>query len=175
MSTTISLTLLFIVLVLVLLFVIFSFSSYFFGGPFVPSQYQIIKKVMDIVEIKEGSVFIDLGSGDGRLLIQAAKQGAFAVGYELNPFWYYISKLNVLLHGVKEKVKVKRENFINADLKEADILYLYLFPEKIADLEKVLRRTLKQGAKIITYKFPFSNWQERKRLEKEKIYLYVKE
>ncbi|KKP70273.1 MAG: hypothetical protein UR87_C0065G0009 [candidate division CPR3 bacterium GW2011_GWE2_35_7] len=175
MLNTIGLILLFSILFLVLLFVFFSFRAYFFGAPFVPSNYGVIKKVLDYTDIKEGSVFFDLGSGDGRVLLEAAKKGALAIGYELNPFWFFISKINVLLHGLNDKVTVKRENFMQAPFSEADILYLYLFPEKIAQIEQMLQKKLKKGAQVITYRFPFLNWKERKKFEKEKVFLYVKE
>lgn len=174
MLNTVLFCLIFIILALVVFFVIFAYGSYFFGAPYVPSTYKPIQKMLEVADVKDGSIFFDLGSGDGRVLIAAASKGALCVGYEINPIWFFVSKLRIRLQNLQGKITVKFEDLEKAPFKEADVIYIYLFPEKIAEMEELLKKEIKKNAVVITYKIPFPNWKEKIRLEKEQLFFYVK-
>jgi len=140
-----------------------------------PSHPEIVEKVMDIAEVKEGTVFYDLGSGDGRVLISAAKRRALTIGYEPQTYWYLVSILKIFFAGLARKIAVRREDFMDINFSEADVFYIFLTPEKIARLEEILKEKAKKGARIITHQYPFPNWREHKEFEEDKIYLYVKQ
>lgn len=182
MLITIFYIFLFLFLCFLIIFLVFSFGAYFLGAPFVPSDPKTIDKTLDIAEVKEGTVFCDLGSGDGRVLIAATRKGALSIGYELNPFWLLVAQIRIWLLGLQKKISLRRENFMSPDpttgkssrFQEVDVFYIYLFPEKVAELEEIMKQKVKKGARIITYKFPFPNWKEKEFFEAEKLYLYVK-
>ena len=163
-----------LIIVLMSMFLFFTFGAYFWGGPFVPSDRKVIKKAFQEIQLCPQMVVYDLGAGDGRVLVEAAKFGAQAYGYELNPFWQAIAWMRAWVNGVRSKVKLIQQDFMQADFGRADVIYAYLFPDKIASLESILQKKLRKGTKVITYRFPFPNWKASKVLESEKVFIYQK-
>ena len=173
MLEIIGLVTLIVIVTLVLWVLSLSVLSYFWGSPYIPSNSNVIKKFLDATDIQEGTVFFDLGSGDGRVLIEAAKRGALAIGYELNPFWYLISKLRVSMNGLSEKISIYRQDIFDAKFNEADVIYIYLYPKIVAQLEEELKEKTRKGTKIISYKLPFISWKEYKTFKNENIFIYI--
>lgn len=158
-----SIALLFIAIVFIISVVI--------GVPFLPTNRKQAKLMMELAGIKEGSVVIDLGSGAGRLLFLAAKKGARAIGYELNPFLVWWTRLMIKLKKLDGRVEVKCENLYNADFKNVDVVFAFLFNNPMKKLENKLFSELHPGAKIVSYVFPISG---RVPVVKEQgIFVYV--
>ncbi|MEK7095943.1 MAG: hypothetical protein AAB896_01490, partial [Patescibacteria group bacterium] len=88
-----------------------------FGAPFVPTMKKERKAALDLLDLKPGQVLVDLGSGDGSLLVLAAQRGIRAVGYEINPFLWAYSWLRTRRYG--RQVSVKLRSFWSADLSDA--------------------------------------------------------
>jgi SAM-dependent methyltransferase len=127
--------------------------TFFFGPPFLPTPMSVIKELIQIANITKKDVVIDLGSGDGRMLIHAARQGATARGWEINPFLVLWTRLVMLRYRVGERVKVYLQNYYKADLSDATVVFLYHLPLHMPKLERKLQKDLKKGTRIISYKF----------------------
>lgn len=141
---------------LILLLVGFMFMFIIFlGPPFVPTPLAIIKELIQIVDISKEDVVIDLGSGDGRMLIYAARQGAIAKGWEINPLLVLWTRLAAHRYRVSKSVRVYLQNYLKADLSDATVVFLYNFPPHLPKLEQKLQKDLCKGTKVISYKFTF--------------------
>lgn len=127
--------------------------SILIGVPYIPVKKSEAKQMIELAEIKSGLKVVDLGSGAGRLLFLAAKQGALAIGYELNPFLTIWTRLLILIKGYRGQVEVRRQSIYQADLSNIDIVLTYLMPKPMAKLAKKLFSELKPGAKIVSYAF----------------------
>ncbi len=144
----------------------------FRGGIFVPSQPKRIQKMIDFLEIKPGEKAVDLGSGDGRLVIALAKSGAESHGYEINPFLVSLARKNIKKAGLEGKAFVFQKNFWNESLSQFDIVTVYGINHIMKGLEEKLEKELKQNARVASNAFYFPTWEPIK--EGEGVYLYVK-
>jgi SAM-dependent methyltransferase len=144
----------FLALILLVVGCLFMFII-FFGPPFVPTPLPIIKELIQIADISKEDVVIDLGSGDGRMLIYAAQQGARAKGWEINPLLVLWTRLAVHRYRVSKSVRVYLQNYHKADLSDATVVFLYNFPPHLPKLEQKLQKDLRKGTKIVSYKFTF--------------------
>jgi SAM-dependent methyltransferase len=126
------------------------------GAPFAATPQRVRKKMLELAEVRQGERVYDLGCGDGMLLIEANRlHGARSRGIELCPPVYWLARLRVWLSGAD--VEVVRQNFLDADFSDADVVFCYLFPGHMKRLEKALRG-LKSGARIITHQFEIPGW-----------------
>jgi len=144
---------------LFLIFLCFNVISLFFGAPYVKSKKKAMEEMLKIAQIKKDDVIFDLGSGDGALLIKAAKKYRFkeAWGVEINPILALLSKIKIILSGTQGKIKIKQGNFLKEYLKEATIIFTYLLPGIQVKLEKKFQKELRPGTRIISNSFPFPN------------------
>ena len=144
-----------------------------YRGPlFVPTRRKDVSRVIEMLRITPGEKIIDLGSGDGRLLIAIAKAGAEAHGYEHNPLLVMKSKLNFKKEGVVGKAFVHMRNFWDVDISQFNGVVIYGIPYIMARLEKKLERELRQGARVVSYSFQFPNWEPT--VKEKAVYLYKK-
>jgi cyclopropane fatty-acyl-phospholipid synthase-like methyltransferase len=122
---------------------------------YVPTPDAVVSAMLEVAQVGPADVVYDLGSGDGRIVIQAArKYGARAVGIELDPDLNKKALKNAQKAGVADKVSFVRADFFKADLSEATVVTLFLSPNINARLESKLRRELKPGARIVSHRFP---------------------
>ncbi len=145
-----------------------------YRGPFyVPTRRKYVPRIIAMLDLKEGERVVDLGSGDGRLLVALAHAGAEAHGYEHNPLLVLKSKQNVKREGVEDKAFVHMSNFWDVDTSQFDGVVVYGIPYIMTRLEEKLKKELRPGARVVSYSFPFPNWEPTK---KEKaVYLYKKQ
>lgn len=130
------------------------------GAPFVPSSRETTKKMIDIARLKPSDHVVDLGSGDGRLLIGAIKAGAaHANGYEIHPGLVWFSRLRAKWNGMTNKITVHRKTFWNAELSGITVVFLYQLPDSMQKLSDKLKRELPKGARVVSHAFPFPNWE----------------
>lgn len=141
-----------------------------FGAPFIPTHQKQSDKVFDLLRLKPGQLFIDLGSGDGRLLVAAAERNLQAVGYELNPFLWFYSWLRTRRYG--RRVKVRLANFWRADLECADGVFVFLIGHRMKRLDRVLaKQSANRQIKLVSHAFKIPG---KKPLKKSgAMYLYV--
>ena len=146
-----------LVLVLILaLFVALSMLAHIWiQVPFVPTHKNIAKKMVELADLKEGHVVYDLGAGDGRILVEAKRHcpGVIAIGYEFTPSVWLWGCLYVWCAGVD--VSMRRGNAFAQDISDADVIFLYLFPEVIAKLETKFDAELQRGTRVISHAFKF--------------------
>jgi len=145
--------------------------------PFVPSSRKAIKKIVDLIPVDKDKIIYDLGCGDGRVLIAYTKKyGVRGIGYELGWLAYSLARFNVWL--TKTPIKIYKQNFYKVNLSQADIVFCYLLPATLKNIEKKLIDELKPGAKIISLDFQFPNWSPTQKIELTnkagKIFIYTK-
>lgn len=124
-----------------------------------------------LANIQPTELIVDLGSGDGRILIAAARSGARAIGIEINPVLATVSRLTARLLGFRDQVRVVIGDFRGFNIKDADTIFCYHLPGKMAQLEAKIRAEAKPGAKIVLNAFPFPGLKPRR--EADNLYVYV--
>lgn len=144
---------------LIILFAVFEIRSGFLGAPYVPTTAQFVDEILKKAALKKGSVFIELGSGDGRMVRAAVKNyGMRGVGIELNPLLVIYAALLAYLQGLKE-IQFKRENFFDTNLKNCDVLFLFLLPKTLAELREKLFKECKNKL-IISHGFKIEGFEK---------------
>ena len=142
------------------------------GPLFVQTERRYISHIIGFLNLQVGEKVIDLGSGDGRLLIALAKTGAEAHGFEHNPILVWRARRNIRIAGLKGKAFAHHGNFWKQDLSDFNAVVIYGIPYIMTRLEEKLRKELKPGARVVAHSFPFPTWQP---IEKYKrVYLYGK-
>lgn len=134
------------------------FASLFGDAPFVPTGRKTVRAIMEIARVKPGEIFFDLGAGDGRLVRAAALAGATARGFERVGLLVSWANLLAKAQGLSGRATVSRGNIFEKNFGDADIIFIYLFPEAMAKLEEKCRRELKPGARILSRAFAFPGW-----------------
>lgn len=169
-------------LIIQLGFVIFFFFlilAFVTGAPFVPSTKPTAETMIRLAHIKPSMTIYDLGSGDGRLLFLAAREGATAIGLEINPFlvlftWFkkMLSKRPKTGINPADRITVHWKNFWNANLSDADIVFVYLLPWRMEKLAAKLKKELKPGSLIVSNSFIFPNWKIIRQDKAHHVYVF---
>lgn len=141
--------------------------SWFAGSdaPFVPTKMENIRRVLKIAGVKKGKKFYELGSGDGRVVIEAAKLGADSYGIEQS--WIRILyskwKANKQSMTVAKNCYFYHEDIFKRNYSDADIIYSFLLHQGVAKLEEKLKKELGKGSVVITQTYHFPNWKPFKK------------
>jgi len=147
--------------------------------PWVPTRRKLIGHIMRVAGVREGVTFYDLGCGDGRVAIEAAKRGAISYCVEIRRDLIERAREYAIKEAVSERLILVNDSFFNVNLSNADIVYMYLLTRVNTLLKPKLERELKPGARVVTLDFPIAGW---KPIHVEKhyvsglsriIYLYV--
>lgn len=134
--------------------------------PYVPTPQPVVDRMLEVAGLEAGEVLYDLGCGDGRLVIAAAKQGATGVGIDLNPQRIAEARANAQAAGVSDKVAFRLGNLFDADLSQADVVTLYLLPQVNRKLRPQLWKQLKVGARVVSHDFDMGPEWPPERTEK---------
>lgn len=160
--------------VFLVLFFFWLFPLFFRGIPWQPTDMRRVRKMLTMSGLRPGEVVYDLGCGDGRILICAAREfGARAVGVELNPWLFAIAWLRVFFLGLRPRVRVIFGNIFNVDLSQADVVTLFLFEHVNEALKAKLLRELKKGTRIVSYVWTFQGWTPKEVDRELRLFLYV--
>jgi SAM-dependent methyltransferase len=120
---------------------------------YVPTPQAVVEKMLELAEVKKGDVIYDLGCGDGRILVTAAKKyGVKAYGFDIDPLRIQESLENVKSNKVEHLVTIKQADIFTLDLSEANVVTLYLLPELNVRLKPQLQK-LKPGSRIVSHDF----------------------
>ena len=153
-------------------FSIFFLWPFLFGAPFEPTREKKLRKMIKLANIKKGDRAVDLGSGDGRIVIALAKAGAKAHGYEINPILVLFSRYKIKKAGLKGKAFIHWKNFWKTNFRKYDVVMMFQFGTIMHKLEKKLKKELKKGSRVVSYYWKFPNWKPYKKIEN--IWLYKK-
>lgn len=108
------------------------------------------------LDLNHQTRILDLGSGNGRILVALAKNGYYGVGYELNPFLILESGIRAWLNGTAKKVVIKRVDFTKNKWEDVDVIFCYLYPPVMEQLKEKLHKALQQNKIIISELFPIT-------------------
>jgi SAM-dependent methyltransferase len=143
--------------------------------PFVPSPQSVVDKMIELAGVKKGDIVYDLGSGDGRIVIAAAKKGARAVGFEIDPDLVVESRANIQKAGVQESAEIRNQDILTVDLSGASVVTMYLLPDVNLKLRPNLQKQLKPGSRIVSHSFDMGDWKPDKveQVDGRSIYLWT--
>jgi SAM-dependent methyltransferase len=129
------------------------------AGPYVPTPWVIVEEMLKLADIRGEDVVYDLGSGDGRLVITAAKRfGARGVGVELQTELVEMARIGAKHEGVSDRVKFVQGDLFQADIRPASVVMLYLLPRFVTRLVPKLRAELRPGTRIVSHDYPLAPW-----------------
>jgi len=132
--------------------------------PYVPTPDAIVQSMLRLANVQKSDVVYDLGCGDGRIVITAAKMyGAHGVGVDINPERIREARENARQAGVESLVKFVEGDLFEADIKDATVVTLYLLPSVNLKLRPKLMRDLKPGTRIVSHAFDMDDWKAEKR------------
>jgi cyclopropane fatty-acyl-phospholipid synthase-like methyltransferase len=128
--------------------------------PFVPTPIEVVDRMLELAEVKKGDVIYDLGSGDGRIVIRAAKKyGARAVGIEMDSMLLEKARNDAKAAGVSHLVKFRSEDALNANISQATVVTLYMLPWFNEAMKPSFKKYLKPGARIVAHDFGIDGWK----------------
>ena len=143
--------------------------------PFVPSPQEVVNRMIELAGVRKGDVVYDLGSGDGRIVITAAKKGARAVGFEIDPDLVKESRNNIQKAGVADSAEIRNQDILTVDLSPASVVTMYLLPDVNLKLKPNLLSQLKPGSRVVSHAFDMGDWKpdRTERVEGRTIYLWI--
>ncbi len=131
-------------------------------APFLPTPVCVVDRMLELANVDEDDIVYDLGCGDGRIVIAAAKKyGARGVGLDIYPQWIKKSQSNARKAGVESLVEFRLEDATSADISEATVVSLYLLPESNDLLRPMLEKQLKPGALVVTHNYHIPGWSDK--------------
>jgi SAM-dependent methyltransferase len=143
--------------------------------PFVPTPQEVVDKMIELSGVKKGDVVYDLGSGDGRIVITAAKKGARAVGFDVDGDLVKESRENIRKAGLEKMAEIKQQDILTVDLSPATVVTMYLLPDVNLKLKPNLLKQLKPGSRVVSHAFDMGDWKPDKteRVNGRTIYLWT--
>jgi len=141
-------------------------DEFLYDVPYVPTPQEVVQKMLEIAMVKPADTVYDLGCGDGRIVITAAKEfGAHAVGIDIDPNRIREANENAKKAGVVEKVRFIEKNLFEADFKPASVVTLYLLTSVNMKLRPKLLTDLKPGTRVVSHNFDMGDWKPDKTVE----------
>jgi SAM-dependent methyltransferase len=128
-------------------------------APFVPSPSGVVEKMLEMAEVQQADVVYDLGSGDGRIVIAAAKRyGARGIGFDIDEDLVNQARENARREGVSHLVEFRKQDVMTVDLSPATVVTLYLLPEANMKLRPRILSQLRPGARVVSHDFSMGDW-----------------
>jgi cyclopropane fatty-acyl-phospholipid synthase-like methyltransferase len=148
---------------------------------YVPTEIEVVEKMLDMAKVGKDDVVYDLGCGDGRIVAVAAKKfGARGVGVDIDPDRIRESHETLKKYGVEKLVEIRKGDALKVkDLNKATVVMLYMLAPFMEKLEPIAQKTLKPGTRIVAHDFPFPNWKAEQTVSfkgpsrQHHLYLYV--
>ena len=144
-------------------------------APFARTPPDVVVEALRLAEARPGELLIDLGSGDGVVLMVASRMGLRCIGYEVDERLYRLSRALVEAEGLEGLITIYNEDFMEADLSEADIVYAYLTPTVLGAVEEKVSSECREGARVVCFRYPLPNMEPlaTRPTPYGPIYLYV--
>ncbi|HKY55536.1 MAG TPA: hypothetical protein VJM08_14570 [Anaerolineales bacterium] len=144
-----------------------------YGLPSTPTNPDRIRRALKLANLRPNEILYDLGAGDGRVLIIAAGEfGAKAVGIEIGPVQCALIWLRAIANGFGEKIQVRWENYLNADLRDAEVVFVYATSKEVTKLAPHLEEQLNPGTRVISISADFHEWEPSDFDEHDLIFVY---
>lgn len=158
--------------IFILVFIVLSLAFggvLLFGAPYLPTLKRQREQALDLLDLSEGETMIELGSGDGGMLIEAAKRGIKSIGYEINPFLFVFSWIRARKY--RDMISVKLANFWTTDLPKANGIYVFLLDKYMIKLDKKITQEAKGKIRLVSYTFKIP--KKKTESVNEGLYLYI--
>ena len=167
--------LVFLIIILLIVIVVVSIIwPLLLGAAWSPTSVRIVDRMLEMAEIDSGDVVYDLGSGDGRIVVEAArKYKAKGVGIEVDPLRVIWSIITVSVLRLNDKVKIVWGNIFHQNIDDATIVTLFLWQRTNQKLKEKLQNELKTGTRVVSYIWTFNDWIPVEVDEENHVYLYI--
>lgn len=153
---------------------IFAFVSFtyviLFGAPFLPTLTPQVKNGLDLIDLKPGQTLLELGSGDGRILIAAAQRGIYSIGYEINPILVIYSWLRTRRY--RKYVRIRFVNFWYSRLPKTDGIFVFLLQPYMEKLDKKIVQECSKPVKLVSFAFFIPGREPDKEHNGMRLYIY---
>jgi len=160
-------------LILFILALLWILVPAFYGLPPVPTKPERIRKALKLVDFQPDEILYDLGAGDGRVLLIAAREfGAKAVGIEVGPIQCALIWLRAVTSGFGDRIQIQWKNFLKADLRDADVVYVYATSKEVTRLASYLEKQMKPGSRVVSISADFPEWEPFTFDERDLIFVY---
>ena len=157
-------------LIVAVLIVLCFAAVLFFGAPYLPTLKQQQQTALSLLNLKAGQTLLDLGCGDGRILLAAAKEGIYGVGYELNPLLFLVAK--VVTWRYRKLVKIYLADFWQIDWPNIDGIYVFLLKKYMVKLNNKIVQINCKNIKVVSYAFEIPDKKIIKKLGAMYLYYY---
>jgi SAM-dependent methyltransferase len=143
--------------------------------PFVPTPHTLVEKMLDLAGVGPADYLIDLGCGDGRIAVAAARRGARALGVDLDPLRIEEAAAAARIAGVEAHVRFRRQDLFRTPIYDATVIALYLLPRINLTLRPRLLTELGPGARIVSHAFDMGDWraEAEERHDGRRIFLWI--
>jgi hypothetical protein len=129
------------------------------AGPYVPSPDGVVSEMLDMAAVGPDDFLIDMGSGDGRIVLTAAKlRGARGLGIEIQPDLVRLSQEAARRQGIADRATFVRQDLFRTDVSKATVITLYLLPETVNMLAPKLQKELRPGTRVLSHDYPLAGW-----------------
>ena len=129
-------------------------------APYSPTPMDVVARMLKFAGVGQRDVLYDLGCGDGRIVIEAARlHGARAVGIDIDPSLIAQARANARKAGVEDRVTFRVQDAMTVDLSDATVVTLYLLAASNVKLRPILMRDLEPGARIVAHNYPIGDWE----------------
>jgi cyclopropane fatty-acyl-phospholipid synthase-like methyltransferase len=148
---------------------------------YVPTEVEVVEKMLDMAKVNKDDIVYDLGCGDGRIVAIAAKKfGAKGVGVDIDPERIKDSHETLKKYGVEKLVEIRKGDALKVkDLNKASVVMLYMLQPFMDKLEPIAQKTLKPGTRLVAHDFPFPNWKAEESItfkgpnREHRLYFYI--
>ena len=143
--------------------------------PYVPTSTKVVNKMLEVADVGPGDYVIDLGSGDGRIVIAAAQLGAYGHGVDIDPERISEARENAEKAGVSDQVMFLKQNIFNTDFSRANVITMYLLSSVNIKLRPKILNTLEPGTKVVSHDFDMNDWEPDKyfNMDEDDVYFWV--
>jgi SAM-dependent methyltransferase len=142
--------------------------------PYMPTHEKVVAEMLKVAKVDKDDILYDLGSGDGRIVIMAAKEfGTRGVGVDIDPDLVREARENAIKAGVADKVKFLQQDLFKTDIREATVVTLYLWPEINLRLRPKLLSDLKPGTRVVSHNHDMGDWKPLKTVRVRVPHEYV--
>jgi SAM-dependent methyltransferase len=141
--------------------------------PYEPTAPEVVSAMLDLAEVRPGDVVYDLGCGDGRIVIAAARRGARGVGVDIDPERIREARANAQEAGVADRVELREGDLFEASISDATVVMLYLWPHVNLRLRPKLLAELRPGTRVVSHSHDMGDWTPERTVRAGKATLHL--